>query len=66
MSLGGHVRVGLADNPYCSWDDRVPTTNPRLVERVARIAAELGREPATPERARELIGLKPVHRTAAR
>lgn len=62
LSLGGHVRVGLEDNPYHDWTDRSPTTNPRLVERIVRIAGELGREPATPDEAREIIGLPPVRR----
>ncbi|MEV4709538.1 3-keto-5-aminohexanoate cleavage protein [Actinoplanes sp. NPDC049316] len=66
MSLGGHVRVGLEDNPYYDWSDRSPATNPRLVERVVRIARELGREPASPAEAREIIGLKPVDRNGVR
>ncbi|MFD8236335.1 3-keto-5-aminohexanoate cleavage protein [Streptomyces sp. NPDC059696] len=65
LSLGGHVRVGLEDNPYYDWRDRTPATNPRLVERVVRIAREMGREPATPEEARRIIGLKPVDRAAS-
>jgi 3-keto-5-aminohexanoate cleavage enzyme len=62
ISLGGHVRVGLEDNPYYDWSSRGTTTNVQLVERVVRIARELGREPATPAEAREMIGLKPVER----
>jgi 3-keto-5-aminohexanoate cleavage enzyme len=62
MSLGGHVRVGLEDNPYYDWKSRGTTTNAQLVERVVRIARELGREPATPAEARQLIGLKQVDR----
>jgi 3-keto-5-aminohexanoate cleavage enzyme len=62
LSLGGHVRVGLEDNPYYDWSVRSPATNPQLVERVVRIARELGRQPATPEQAREIIGLTPVAR----
>lgn len=63
MALGGHIRVGLEDNPYYDWNDRASeTTNARLVERSVRIALELGREPATPEQARQIIGLKPVLR----
>ncbi|WP_286156975.1 3-keto-5-aminohexanoate cleavage protein [Streptomyces sp. AA4] len=65
LSLGGHVRVGLEDNPYYDWADRSPATNPRLVERVVRIAAELGREPMTPEEARKTIGLPSVDRAIA-
>jgi hypothetical protein len=33
------------------------------VERVVRLSRELGREPATPAQAREIIGLKPVRQT---
>jgi 3-keto-5-aminohexanoate cleavage enzyme len=33
-------------------------TNAHLVERAVRIAAELDRPPATPEQARELLGLR--------
>ncbi|KJK56878.1 3-keto-5-aminohexanoate cleavage protein [Saccharothrix sp. ST-888] len=62
-TLGGHVRVGLEDNPYYDWRDRTDATNARLVERAVRIGRELGREPATPEEARQIIGLKPVDRT---
>jgi 3-keto-5-aminohexanoate cleavage enzyme len=62
LSLGGHVRVGLEDNPYYDWKTKEATSNVQLVERVARVARELGREPATPAEAREIIGLKPVHR----
>jgi uncharacterized protein (DUF849 family) len=62
-SLGGHIRVGLEDNPYYDWDDRAAeSTNPRLVDRAVRIARELGREPATPAEAREMIGLPAVTR----
>lgn len=61
-ALGGHVRVGLEDNPYYEWPTKSPADNPRLVERAVRIGRELGREPATPEQARAIIGLKPVTR----
>jgi len=57
LAIGGHVRVGLEDNPYYDWGERNPATNRMLVERVVRIAAELGRRPATPQQAREMIGL---------
>jgi uncharacterized protein (DUF849 family) len=62
LCLGGHVRVGLEDNPYYDWSTRATTTNPQLVERIVRIAGEMGREPATPAEARQIIGLKPVSR----
>lgn len=57
ISLGGHVRIGLEDNPYYDWHDRNPASNPQLVARAVRIARELGREPASPEEARLIIGL---------
>ncbi|MCC2314005.1 3-keto-5-aminohexanoate cleavage protein [Cellulomonas xiejunii] len=62
LSLGGNVRIGLEDNPYMEWRDKTPATNAALVERVVRIAQEMGRVPATPQKAREMIGLPPVVR----
>lgn len=56
LAMDGHVRVGLEDNIY--YSKGVLATNAQLVERVARIARELGREPATPAEARELLGIK--------
>jgi 3-keto-5-aminohexanoate cleavage enzyme len=55
--LFGHgVRVGLEDNLY--YDERkAPATNPGLVERVVRLAGELGRRPATIAETRALLGL---------
>ncbi len=52
---GGHVRVGLEDNLYLYRG--VKATNVQLVERVVRIAKEVGREIATPAQAREILGL---------
>jgi 3-keto-5-aminohexanoate cleavage enzyme len=54
--MGGHVRVGFEDNIYLSKG--VPAkSNAQLVEKVVRIAGELGREVATPEEAREILHL---------
>lgn len=55
MLMGGHVRVGLEDNLI--MPDGSPASNPRLVEKAARIAGELGREIATPDEARKILGL---------
>jgi uncharacterized protein (DUF849 family) len=58
MVMGGHVRVGIED---CIWYDsakRELTANERSVRRLARIAAELGREIATPGEARAMLGLE--------
>ncbi len=56
--MGGHVRVGFEDNIYYS-KGVLADSNAQLVERVARLARELGRELATPAKARELLGLAP-------
>lgn len=54
--LDGHVRVGLEDNLYL--DRGVFATNPQLVERAVSIIENLGCSVATPEEAREILGLK--------
>jgi 3-keto-5-aminohexanoate cleavage enzyme len=56
--LGGHARVGLEDNVYYGKGDLA--SNARLVARTVRIIRELGKEPATPAEAREILGLKPL------
>lgn len=52
--IGGHARVGLEDNVYYS-KGRLARNNAELVERIARIAKELGREVATPDEARKIL-----------
>jgi 3-keto-5-aminohexanoate cleavage enzyme len=56
MAMGGHVRVGLEDNIYYRKGELA--TNEQLVARVARVAEEVGRAVATPDEAREMLGLK--------
>jgi 3-keto-5-aminohexanoate cleavage enzyme len=56
MILGGCVRVGLEDNIYYGKGE-LAQSNAQLVARIARIARELGKEPATPDEAREYLGL---------
>ncbi|MFF5879666.1 3-keto-5-aminohexanoate cleavage protein [Streptomyces californicus] len=55
--LGGHVRVGLEDNLYLAKG--VKATNGQLVERAVRITESLGSRVATPDEAREQLGLRP-------
>ena len=55
--MGGHVRVGFEDNIYLSRGNKAKS-NGELVEKVVRLAKELGREIATPAEAREILGLK--------
>lgn len=54
---GGHVRVGFEDNIYIS-KGVLARSNRELVEKVVRIARELGREIATPQEARKILGLE--------
>ena len=57
MSMGLNVRVGMEDNVYYRRGELVEN-NARLVERTVRIARELEREPATPDEARAMLGLR--------
>lgn len=56
MLLGSNVRVGLEDNIY--YGKGVLATNAQLVTRIVRIARELGFEIASPQEAREMLGVK--------
>jgi 3-keto-5-aminohexanoate cleavage enzyme len=56
MAMGGHARAGFEDSPYYRPGERA-TSNAQLVERLVRIAREMGREVATPEEARAALGL---------
>ena len=64
MAMGGHARTGLEDNIYYSYR-QLATSNAQLVERLARLAHELGREIATPAEAREMIGITARREVAA-
>jgi uncharacterized protein (DUF849 family) len=57
LLLGGNVRVGLEDNLYLS-KGVMAQSNGQLVAKIVRIARELGREPALPSEAREMLALK--------
>ena len=56
LAMGGHVRVGFEDNIYYRKGE-LADSNARFVERVVRIAREVGREPATVPQARNLLHL---------
>ena len=56
--MGGHVRVGFEDNVYLS-KGVLAKSNAELVEKVVRLAKEFDREIATPDEAREILGLAP-------
>lgn len=57
--MGGNVRVGFEDNTYIE-KGVLAKSNGEMVEKVVRLAKELGREIATPAEAREILGLKPL------
>lgn len=56
MAMGGHVRVGMEDNIYYR-KGKLAESNAQFVRRAARIADELNRPVATPDEAREMLGL---------
>jgi len=56
LALGGHLRVGMEDNLVYARG-RAVRSNVELVERAARLAAELQRPVLTTAGARELLGL---------
>lgn len=58
LALGGHVRVGLEDNVYFSKG--VKATNVQLVNRAVDAIKTFGKEPATSDEAREILGIKPL------
>jgi len=55
--LGGHARTGFEDNVYFKKGE-LATSNAQLVERIAHLSREMGREVATPDEARAILGLK--------
>lgn len=57
LALGGHTRVGMEDNIYYS-KGVLAKSNAEFVKRTVRIAKELGRDIATPDEAKEILGIK--------
>jgi 3-keto-5-aminohexanoate cleavage enzyme len=56
MILGGNARVGLEDNVYYA-KGKLAENNAQLVERTIRIARELNLEIASPDEARDMLGI---------
>ncbi|MCW5297708.1 3-keto-5-aminohexanoate cleavage protein [Herbaspirillum lusitanum] len=56
-TMGGHVRVGLEDSLFISRG-KLATSNAEQVTKIRRILEDLGHEIATPDEAREILGLK--------
>jgi 3-keto-5-aminohexanoate cleavage enzyme len=59
MELGGHIRVGFEDSPFLSNGKRA-RSNVELVEDAVEQAQKAGRTVVGAQRAREIIGLKPL------
>ena len=57
VALGGHIRVGMEDNVMYA-KGVLAESNRQFVERAARVIREFGNEVATPDEAREILGLK--------
>jgi uncharacterized protein (DUF849 family) len=62
--LGGMLRTGLEDTFYLPGGARA-SGNGELIEALARVARDVGREVATPDEARARLGLKPAPRVSA-
>jgi uncharacterized protein (DUF849 family) len=63
LIMGGNARVGLEDNLYLE-KGMLAKSNADQIKKIIRIAAELGIEPATPQQARQILGLKGLDQTA--
>nr|WP_326126546.1 3-keto-5-aminohexanoate cleavage protein [uncultured Oscillibacter sp.] len=57
LAMGGNVRVGLEDNLYI-LPHQLAESNAQQILAAASIAKTLGREIATPDEARRILGLK--------
>ena len=57
LLMGGNVRVGLEDALYVE-KGQLAKSNAEQVTKIVRIGKELGVEPATPDEARKILGLK--------
>ena len=56
LVMGHHVRTGMEDNVYYA-KGKLAESNAQLVERIVRMANDIGRPLATPAQAREMMGL---------
>ncbi len=57
VALGGHIRVGMEDNVLYT-KGVLADSNAQFVERAVRVSREFGRDVATPDDARKILGLK--------
>jgi 3-keto-5-aminohexanoate cleavage enzyme len=57
LIMKGHIRIGMEDSIYLRRGE-LARSNAQLVERVARLAHEYGRPPASPDEARMILSLR--------
>lgn len=63
LLMGGFARVGLEDALYLE-KGVLAKNNAEQVAKIVRIAKEFGIEPATPDEARQILGLKGIDKVA--
>jgi uncharacterized protein (DUF849 family) len=63
LLIGGNCRVGLEDNLYLDKGQMAKNSGEQ-VAKIVRIAKELGVQPATPDEARKILGLKGIDKVA--
>ncbi|MBN1375204.1 MAG: 3-keto-5-aminohexanoate cleavage protein [Dehalococcoidia bacterium] len=63
LAMGGNVRVGLEDNLYIS-KGVLAKSSAEQVAKIIRIMRELSQEPATPDEARKMLGLKGLNKVS--
>jgi uncharacterized protein (DUF849 family) len=63
LIMGGNARVGLEDNLYLE-KGVLAKSNADQVKKIIRIGQELGIAPATPDEARQILGLKGLDQVA--
>ena len=54
VEAGGHISIGLGDYPYRELGE---PTNAEVVAEVVRMVRAMGREPATPDEVRDVLGV---------
>jgi len=54
IAEGGHIAIGIGDNPYNELGE---PTNAEVIHEIAHMASLLGREVATPEDTRRILGM---------
>ena len=57
VALDGHIRVGMEDNVMYA-KGQLAESNVQFVQRAKRGIEEFGKSAATPDEAREILGLK--------